>query len=177
MSSSKRADPATRRGMSDAPSMSCWSPSSGNARPQVSVVFATSTVAARSPLALSTVANRSGMASTAMRMPIPSTGRPIARNSGREHQEGAARHTRRGKPQEDRRERDRRVRRGAASGRDRTTRRRAAPNVHDTGAANLNIETARGSTNPVTSVGSARSSSAPRTSAGSDAIENSTKRR
>src|SRR5205814_8865570 len=43
---------------------------------------ATSAAAARSPLALSTVANRSGIASTAMRIPIPSTGRPIARKSG-----------------------------------------------------------------------------------------------
>ena len=39
---------------------------------------ATRAAAARSPVALSTVANRSGIASTAIRIPIPSTGRPIA---------------------------------------------------------------------------------------------------
>jgi hypothetical protein len=39
-------------------------------------------VAARSPVTFSTVANVSGSASTAIKMPIPSAGRPIARKSG-----------------------------------------------------------------------------------------------
>jgi dihydrofolate reductase len=38
--------------------------------------------AARSPVTFSTVLKTSGMASTAIRMPIPSAGRPIARKSG-----------------------------------------------------------------------------------------------
>jgi hypothetical protein len=43
---------------------------------------ATSAAAAKFPVVLSTVANVSGMASTAMSMPMPSAGSPIARKSG-----------------------------------------------------------------------------------------------
>src|ERR1043165_2651257 len=43
---------------------------------------ATSAAAARSPVVFNTFAKRARIASTAIRIPIPSAGRPIARNSG-----------------------------------------------------------------------------------------------
>ena len=77
---------------------------------------ATSTVAARSPVTLSTVANVSGNASTAMRIPIPSTGSPIAVNSGASMMNAPRGTPGDGEREEHRRERDRQQARCACSG-------------------------------------------------------------
>ena len=104
-------------------------------------------------------------------MPIPSAGRSDREKERREHDERAARNARHGEREEDRGEGDRRqaaaCERNAVEPAD-----EERADVHDTGAAILNVETASGRTKPVTSLGDIASPrSALSTSAGSDAID------
>ena len=131
---------------------------------------ATSAAAARSPVTFSTVANVSGIASTAIRIPMPSAGSPIAR-ARREHDERAARNARRGEREEHRGEGDgrelARVQRHAVEPADEE---RARPSTRPAPAI-LNVETASGSTKPVTAPAAPSPFSALSTSAGSEAID------